>query len=123
MRTRRGLKWVAVLAFVGILALGLATLSLAQDQNFGKKLGTQGSQESGDLTKNKAQAKAPESGSSSFGKKLGTQGSQESGDLSKNKVPVKQPAQDKPGSFGKKLGTQGSQESGDLSKSGLERGK
>jgi len=47
----KGIKFVAVLTCVGLLALGLITPCFAQS-TFGQKLGPQSSQPSGDLATN-----------------------------------------------------------------------
>jgi hypothetical protein len=109
----RGMKFIVVLAFAGILALGLTTQGFAADAT----PGSQGSQPSGDQA---TKAKAPASSTqpaSSFGVKLGPQGSQPSGDLATNAQKGATPPSVQPeSSFGVKPGVQGSQPSGDLSK-------
>jgi len=82
----KGIKFVAVLTCVGLLALGLITPCFAQS-TFGQKLGPQSSQPSGDLATNSNQEpKEPvkQAPSASFGQKLGPQSSQPSGDLATN---------------------------------------
>ncbi len=145
MCSSRGMKFLAVLAFAGILALGLTTQVFAFDAapaapgsqpssdvakktqapppstkpapSFGQKLGPQGSQPSGDLSTNAQKGATPPSTkpAPSFGQKLGPQGSQPSGDLSTNKAEGAPPSTKPAPSFGQKLGPQGSQPAGDLS--------
>ena len=70
----KGMKFIAVLAVVGIFAIGFTTLSFAQ------------SQPSGDVAKDTQGAKSEKKPDSSFGQKLGVQGSNPSGDLSTNSL-------------------------------------
>jgi len=127
----KGIKFLAVLAIIGIFTIAFTTLSFAQSEvkkgdqtqgptdqtkpasSFGQKLGVQGSNPSGDLSKNTQGAPGQAKPASSFGQKLGVQGSNPSGDLATNSSG--KPGQPKPASsFGQKLGVQGSNPSGDL---------
>jgi len=111
MRSSRTIKFIAVLAFVGIFVVGLTTAGFAQ---FGQKLGPQPSQASGDLATNTQGPEGSAPPAASFGQKLGPQPSQSSGDLSTNTQGA--PGSSQPASsFGQKLGPQPSQASGDLS--------
>ena len=81
MFNSRGMKAAAVLAFIFIFTVGLATVSFAQ---FGQKLGVQGPQPSGDLSQNSQGDQGTSQPASSFGVKNGMQGPQSSGDLATN---------------------------------------
>lgn len=116
------MKFISVLAFIGILVLAFTTLSFAQTS--GQTPGTQPSQSSGDVSKKSAEpAKSKAAPASSFGKSPGMPGSQASGDLSKNPAGGKSKAAATPdSSFGKTPGMPPSQSSGDLTKSSAKPG-
>ncbi len=143
------MKFVAILAVVGIFAIGFTTLSFAQsgvkpgDQpagevskdtqggaksqktpasSFGTPQGIKGSNPSGDLSKSGVTATPPEKKSSSFGVPLGVKGSNPSGDLSGNAVPAT-PTKKGSSSFGVSQGIKGSNPSGDLSTNATGGGK
>ena len=111
MLSSKGIKIVAVLAFVGIFVVGLTTAGIAQQ--FGQKMGPQGSQPSGDLSKNTQGQEGATKPAPAFGVKVGPQGSQPSGDMATNTAGPAGSA--KPASsFGVKVGPQGSQPAGDM---------
>jgi len=113
------MKFLAVITFVGIFALGFITPGFSQTS--GVPLGVKGSNPSGDLTKSGVTATPTQEGGSSFGTPLGVKGSNPSGDLSKNAVPATAP--EKSSSFGTPLGVKGSNPSGDLSTNATGGGK
>ena len=118
----RAMKFISVLAFFGILALGFTTLSLAQTS--GQTPGVQPPQSSGDVSKDSAaQQKATAAPCSSFGQKPGMPAGQpQVGDLSKNSA-GKPKATDTPSSsFGQKPGMPAGQPTGDLTKSSAKPG-
>src|SRR5208283_2039180 len=83
MCSSRAMKFISVLAFIGILALGFTTLSFAQSS--GQTPGVQPPQSSGDVSKDSAAPpKATAAPSSSFGQKPGMPAGQSMADPSKN---------------------------------------
>ena len=85
MCSSRAMKFISVLAFVGILALGFTTLSFAQTS--GQTPGVQPPQSSGDVSKDSAAPpKATAKPDSSFGQKPGMPAGQSMADPSKNSL-------------------------------------
>ncbi len=121
MCSARAMKFISILAFVGIFALGFTTLSFAQTS--GQTVGTPPPQSSGDTGKNSATPpKATAAPASSFGQKPGMPTGQPTGDLSKNSAGKPKAADTPSSSFGQKPGMPAGQPTGDLTKSSAKPG-
>jgi len=115
MCSARGMKFISVLAFIGILALGFTTLSFAQTS--GQTPAVQPPQSSGDVSKDTAAPpKATATPDSSFGQKPGMPAGQSMADPSKNSAGKPNPTGTADSSFGQKPGMPSSQPGGDLTK-------
>jgi len=115
------MKFISVLAFVGILALGFTTLSFAQTS--GQTPGVQPPQPSGDFSKGStAPPKATATPDSSFGQKPGMPAGQSMADPSKNSAGKPKGAAASDSSFGQKPGMPAGQSMADPSKNSVKPG-
>jgi hypothetical protein len=121
MCSSRAMKFISVLAFVGILALGFTTLSFAQTS--GQTPGVQPPQSSGDVSKDSAAPpKATAKPDSSFGQKPGMPAGQSMADPSKNSAGKPKATDTSSSSFGQKPGMPAGQSMADPSKNSLKPG-
>jgi hypothetical protein len=122
MCSARAMKFISILAFVGILALGFTTLSFAQTS--GQTVGTPPPQTSGDTGKNSSTPpKSAAKPDTSFGQKPGMPTGQSMADPSKNSA-GKPKATDTTtsSSFGQKPGMPAGQSMADPAKNSAKPG-